>query len=242
MKTLTKLSTFSAFLLILAFGFSACQKENGEKEIDISKLPPETQIGANTFGCYLNGKLFIPDTLWSFEDEKWIPYLDIFAGYIPLVQNHLGEWGSLVHISAYSSPEHDFIGFTVHNPSEGEFNLEGLTLVIRNYHYGGIAHQGNSELNRESLDSRIIITRFDTINNIVSGTFEIAGRYHYILTDDSIVEKHRFIDIEIVNGRFDVPLWNHGSVNRVKNFREFSTYNKVANFEMTNSIILKNRR
>lgn len=36
---------------------SACEKEDRP---ELSLLPPATQVGANTFGCLLNGKAYIP--------------------------------------------------------------------------------------------------------------------------------------------------------------------------------------
>ncbi|MFY0483182.1 hypothetical protein ACI6PS_11295 [Flavobacterium sp. PLA-1-15] len=50
-------------LLLLAFTF-ACNKDddNNSSTNPIDQLPPPTQIGANTFGCLLDGKVFKPGT------------------------------------------------------------------------------------------------------------------------------------------------------------------------------------
>ena len=40
------------FLLLIA---SSCKKESNK-----DKLPPATQTGENTFGCLVNGKVFVP--------------------------------------------------------------------------------------------------------------------------------------------------------------------------------------
>ena len=40
--------------LVLLLLSSSCKKDN------ISKLPPPTQTGENTFGCLVNGKAFVP--------------------------------------------------------------------------------------------------------------------------------------------------------------------------------------
>lgn len=45
-------------LLLVLFAatlFSGCKKDKSEDQ-----LPPATQIGANTFGCKINGKVFVP--------------------------------------------------------------------------------------------------------------------------------------------------------------------------------------
>jgi hypothetical protein len=49
-------------LLLLITSFillsSSCQKEKLKNPTD--ELPPETQTGANTFGCLVNGQVFKP--------------------------------------------------------------------------------------------------------------------------------------------------------------------------------------
>ena len=50
MKTLKRLLLLCLALLLLA---NECKKENYDT------LPPETQEGKNTFGCYVNGELFV---------------------------------------------------------------------------------------------------------------------------------------------------------------------------------------
>ncbi len=49
---LVLLATFSLF------GLGSCS--NSTPNDPVLQLPPETQTGANTFGCYINGKLLIP--------------------------------------------------------------------------------------------------------------------------------------------------------------------------------------
>jgi hypothetical protein len=50
---LTKLLC-SALLLVTFFTFSHCKKK------DVPQLPPETETGAMTFGCKINGEIFVP--------------------------------------------------------------------------------------------------------------------------------------------------------------------------------------
>jgi len=47
------LLTISFFLLS-----SSCKKNKPTNPVD--QLPPETQTGANTFGCLINGEVFKP--------------------------------------------------------------------------------------------------------------------------------------------------------------------------------------
>ena len=52
-KSLTILCT----LIIMCFCFAQCKKTKTDPE---DQLPPATQTGANTFGCLVNGKVYIP--------------------------------------------------------------------------------------------------------------------------------------------------------------------------------------
>jgi hypothetical protein len=57
MKPITSLSIiFIAFVLMA----SGCKKNNNSNNSPIDQLPPATQIGANTFGCLINGQAFTP--------------------------------------------------------------------------------------------------------------------------------------------------------------------------------------
>jgi hypothetical protein len=51
-----KTALYSFFLFVL---LASCTKDNSTPD-PASLLPPETQTGANTFGCLINGKLLIP--------------------------------------------------------------------------------------------------------------------------------------------------------------------------------------
>ncbi len=46
----------TAIAVISLFTFSQCKKNKNEEP----QLPPETTTGANTFGCKVNGKVFVP--------------------------------------------------------------------------------------------------------------------------------------------------------------------------------------
>ena len=54
--------TFYILLLAITIGFTQCCKEkpNNNNDNDIPGLPPATQVGANTFGCLVNGVPWVP--------------------------------------------------------------------------------------------------------------------------------------------------------------------------------------
>ena len=60
----------TAMALLLAASAHSCKKEE-------PTLPPETQTGKNTFGCYVNGVLFLNDAPkgWDVKNIKYYDYL-----------------------------------------------------------------------------------------------------------------------------------------------------------------------
>lgn len=77
-------------------------EKNGAKE---SELPPETQTGAYTFGCNVNGKVFVP------RDGRRKPGL--YAQYVNLGSGSNGGWH--LNIPAYNYSTHS--GVTVETDS-----------------------------------------------------------------------------------------------------------------------------
>jgi hypothetical protein len=46
-------------LLVTTFSLCCCDKDDDKPQNPVSQLPPETQVGANTFGCLINGEPFV---------------------------------------------------------------------------------------------------------------------------------------------------------------------------------------
>lgn len=161
-----------------------------ERDPEFEWLPPETQTGANTFGALVNEELFL--------------------------RRRVGDGGSLTAVymrgrnvleiscrASVSAPRRGAMFFEIYNPREGEYSAfsrgffapsNGEETKCR-----GFAYNGNS--------GRVFITKFDTINRIVSGRFEFSGRCsnlrhdtlgNFLYTGDSI--------IQVTDGRFDIRL------------------------------------
>ncbi len=47
-------------LLLTLFTLSCCKNDDDTPTNPIDQLPPATQVGANTFGCLLDGQAFLP--------------------------------------------------------------------------------------------------------------------------------------------------------------------------------------
>ena len=59
-----RIKPFIQFLLFFLFIISSAEcKKHNLSENPVDQLPPETQTGANTFGCLINGQIFLPKGL-----------------------------------------------------------------------------------------------------------------------------------------------------------------------------------
>jgi hypothetical protein len=171
--------------LSLGIVASLCLATQCKKE-PLDQLPPETQTGANTFGCLVNGELFVK--------ARGNP-----MGNKPLMASfgYIGEIKSLRIECRAANAEFRSIDLFIDNPREG------MNVLSRAEFYPeGVGRNCASFCCQNC--GQVFITRFDTINWIVSGRFEFSGRCGYfpnsgeppIYTGDTIVH--------ITQGRFDV--------------------------------------
>jgi hypothetical protein len=160
---------------------------------ELAKLPAYTQVGAGTFGCLLNGKAFIPSTccgdffnppiqkLWS---EYYLQNTTYFIGAINRMSLELPYYNiglNVIYKLTDSLPKKI-------NIQEGVF-LEKSGGGV-NYSLTGEYSVQYNTYNPSS--GSFIINFVDTINQIISGTFEFNAANE---TDT----------ITITDGRFDLP-------------------------------------
>ena len=162
MKLLRQLSY--AFLLITIFTFSQCKKNKKDEP----QLPPETTIGAMTFGCKIDEKVFVP------RDGGGKPGL--YVQYVNLGNGIGGGW--FLNISTYDYENKKGI----HIETDSLLLEEGMTYEFKNQKGSPIifyeqVKDGSTEIyGKQSNDSGIlIIKRHDRINRILSGTFSFTG-------------------------------------------------------------------
>jgi len=120
-----------------------------EKEIkEWTELPPETQKGANTIGCLVDGKLWATSKL---------PGIYKF----PPMKAEYRDYGNTIHLDFYAEGKEGIVGFTLVNPILGannakvycKFNLfPKCTIMVDDI--GGL-----------------YITKMDLDNKILSGRF-----------------------------------------------------------------------
>ena len=191
-------------LLALMLKSTKCEKNNPEpNEPKELTLPPATQIGANTFGCKLNGHVYVPKGT-------------IGGPGIGYKRYHQSE-GKL-RISTRNV--HDFGAKTISN-YKGGFKTLWIDLFVTSGVYTAGQYSGfqNTQLGipfhfavaNDSIDpnvgyeywvdstktNSINITRLDLQNFIVSGTFEFT-----VIHDDIYQVGHD--TIKVTEGRFDL--------------------------------------
>ena len=156
-----------AWLLAIASSaiFASCKKDKTQEE---EQLPPITQTGANTFGCLINGKVFVPQ---GFEQNK--PNFSLIVD--PTFQN--GNFG----IATYNKKQQIRFDFGSNDmKNTGVFNLEDFNKFVgasiyldkTNCYFGPSTQcifQGPCHVK-----GKLDITRHDLTNRIFSGTFDFT--------------------------------------------------------------------
>ena len=156
---------------ILCFSLTTCRK-NQEPV-----LPPETTIGAMSFGCKINGKVFVPKdgrgkpglyVQYVYLDGGWylnIPAVDWRSSY-PILSVHIETDSLLIEEGEY------------------EFKLEkGYPSAFYSAETFYILLENKGRLN---------IKKHDLTNRILAGTF-------YFTAENSKGER-----VEVTDGRFDI--------------------------------------
>ncbi len=172
--------------IFMAFTGSQCKKDKNEEP----QLPPETTIGAMTFGCKVDGKVFVP------KDGRGRPGL--FCQYVNLGTGSGGGW--YLNIPAIdwrpNPPEGVNIGtdsLLILEGSSYEFKLNSSNQPIKGSFNTFCNYNGKTYAKTATDTGKIYIQKFDQINRIISGTFQ------YSATNISTGLK-----INITEGRFDI--------------------------------------
>lgn len=176
------LITAFTFLLLTAM---SCKKN---KDNTNDQLPPATQIGANTFGCLINGKVFIPKGYNGTGTPNPKITYNIGVNGLPvfsieakrMTNNHEFEGGVLISFQNIK----DTAQYVY--PKNFNFSVGWPTLL--------------NSCGTVAFDSTILkmgeafFTRYDPVNRIFSGTFHCKFK---TLTCDTVF---------ITDGRFDFKL------------------------------------
>lgn len=172
------------FLLVTLLSLSCCDKD-GQIFAGKDQLPPATQTGANTVGCLVNGKVFLP------HQQGILSPVNCFYQFVN---------GDYYFTMAFG----DMRGTGIEdvNIFTSKINLQDGQTYLLNQGYGPDIGGGaeyytdlNNKFNTNLINiGELKITRIDVSKSIVSGTFWF----------DAINSKGE--KVEIREGRFD---WNY---------------------------------
>jgi hypothetical protein len=176
---------FSLTLFVIVVG--SCRKNKAPSN-PIDQLPPETQTGANTFGCLVNGQPFKPGGTQLSGGSLQCNYQFVNNGYyFVLIGRNKTESNLLRSVGVYTDSlqihEGNKLNLKVRikgNPSGSYFKALSASQYVQ-YETDGNPYTGE-----------LWIKKYDSINQIVSGTFW----FNAINTNGDTVK--------VTDGRFDV--------------------------------------
>jgi len=208
-KNLFKITAIS--LMLIALPLSCVEPE------EPTELPPETQKGANTFGCYVNGELFVSQ--WAYA--PWGGN-SLSASY--LYSDMYFDNPPILTIEAYGKQAH--IILKILNPKENAINIAFMAYsYFNNQNYVGhnifreckvlkldcSLNKNNALVGGNQKVGEIFITKLDFGKKIVSGRFNCyIGEYLGRAIPPGFGEDINTYTLDpiliISEGRFDIKL------------------------------------
>lgn len=161
------------FAVGMLFITNSCQKKDA--------LPEPTTEGLNTFACKINGKVWIANGIPTGNKAIEVEFKQLNADTFYL----------FIHTNGV---EKDRVQLTLPKAVKG-VNVLNYTL---NEPFG-VYYDNKFQLffSRDANPGKVVITKLDTINRIISGTFEFEGM--------ELVNKQK---VSVTEGRFDIDLDN----------------------------------
>jgi len=142
---------FILLLFLITQSGLKCEKEDAVKE---KILPEETQKGNGTFGCLVNGRVWLP--------KASFPYTSLTAS----VENDILQiWADSLTISTFSIVIRDL-------KSEGEYLIPNRTDSAKVKVSFDVDEVGTYV----AQEGKITITKYDRYNQIIAGRFWFNGK------------------------------------------------------------------
>jgi hypothetical protein len=180
MKTIKILLTIT--IIVTLFAFSQCKKNKTEPQ-----LPPETTTGAMTFGCKVNGEVWVPYYKCGGTSN---PCGEIFVDIARTSQNQLPVEISIGPGLKYENNSQSF--FTISSPTNNGIFTIGNKIDSIGFKYVKPGSIEYVEIPGMDSNNKFIITKLDAVNKIISGSF--TATLYKSLTDS----------VKITEGRFDL--------------------------------------
>lgn len=159
----------AAFLTLTTFTFSECNK----KDV-VLPLPAETQTGANTFGCKINGIIYTPRG--SGNCYKFLIQYYKSDSLLAINTNN----GCISGLSIFLKGVYETKDYTIFAPAFNSF-----------YYNTNETNCNRFDRTNSLQTGTITITRFDLTAKIVSGRF------------NGVLKQIGCPDVKITEGRFD---------------------------------------
>jgi hypothetical protein len=191
----------TTFLTLLLVFLTSCSKQDDPIPTDpLAKLPPETQVGANTFGCVINGQVFYPrdgtSTLFN-PGTKGLKFWGDPSGNrlfneFEVSNNQDGKpcLKMIIHLQNLHQIQ---LGEYICHPSNFQNSIDGL---MQNYVFAqiyDIASNTWKYYGSYENSGKVTITRYALDNTVISGNF--SGKLRLLNGID---------EIDISLGRFDI--------------------------------------
>jgi hypothetical protein len=178
--------TLLLVLSVILLG-SSCKKQKPVNPVD--QLPPETQTGANTFGCLVNGQIFKPGGAQLSGGSLQCNYQLVNGAYhftlIGRFQNNSNGTGGSIGLYTDSLSVHQGDKLSLKAKIKGNPSADYFK-AINSYQYELFNTDDLSYL------GELWIKKLDSVNQIVSGTFW----FNAVNSNGDTVK--------ITEGRFDV--------------------------------------
>jgi Family of unknown function (DUF6252) len=168
-----------AFLVLALFTFSKCKKDEAQP----TELPAATTTGAMTFGCKINGQIFVP------KDGNGKSGLN--PEYVNLGTGVGGGWFLNIPAINWKSTPIEGVSIT----TDSLLIQEGTTYQFKTSKGNAKAFYSKTvEYTKLDADAgSLYISKFDQTKHILSGTFSFIG------TNVTTGEK-----VNVTEGRFDI--------------------------------------
>lgn len=172
-------------LITVPFLFTACAK-------DVDALPPATETGANTFGAKVNGEYWIPQGFGILPTAEILEARYINPTDILINARNFGK--------TPNETEFEFYIKDISGPGTFLFNQHTAVYPDESASYGYyIKRKFTPEdewITDASHTGRIVITKLDKENKIISGTFEFQAVSMY----------NASVTLTVTEGRFDLKM------------------------------------
>jgi hypothetical protein len=144
-------------------------------------LPPITQTGENTFGCYVDGELWLPKGNF----QTFAINASYYGQHIQIQANRVGDPLTSFNIIFPIEYADSLVIAYNHVDSIGTtyFQFRKWFDIGPDYDYDAL------QINSGELQ----LSRFDTVNNIISGTFHFNA-----------IDPINQVTVQIEHGRFDI--------------------------------------